>query len=133
MTGQKLHTDRQSGGGESARHGDAGNSGQVCRDRENIGQIHLQRIIRFLADFKRGRRRGGCENHIAFLKGFVKIPADERPHLRGFAVVSVIVTGGQGVGADHDAAFDFRAESLHAGLCIHLGRDRARPLSGIRT
>ena len=94
MTGQKLHADRQPGGGKSARHGDARNPGQIGRDRENIGQIHLQRIVRFLADFKRGRRRGGREDHIAFLEGFVKVAADERPHLRGFAVVGVVVTGG---------------------------------------
>jgi NAD(P)H-dependent flavin oxidoreductase YrpB (nitropropane dioxygenase family) len=40
---------------------------------------------------------------------------DERAHARRLVVVRVVVAGGQGVGADHDAALDLRAEALRTG------------------
>ncbi len=59
MTGEKLESDRQSLG-KTARYRDAGDTGHVCWNRENVGEVHLVGIVGACADRKRdgggGRR-----------------------------------------------------------------------------
>ena len=56
--GQDLQTDGQLGVGEPAGDADAGDARQVGRDRVDVREVHGQRVVDFLADFKgRFRRR----------------------------------------------------------------------------
>ena len=52
----QLQADRQAIGGEAARHADRRQAGQVRADGEDVGQIHLQRIVDLLAEPERRRR-----------------------------------------------------------------------------
>ena len=60
----QLETDRQGGIVKPARHADGAQSGQVHGDREHIAQIHLQRVVRLLADAKGGSRCHRRSDHV---------------------------------------------------------------------
>ena len=45
MARQELHPDGESGGGEAAGDGDPRDPGQVGRDREDVGEVHLHGIV----------------------------------------------------------------------------------------
>jgi hypothetical protein len=51
-----LQANRQPAG-EAARHRDPRQSGDIDRDRVNVGQVHLQWVVGLLSQPKRGRRR----------------------------------------------------------------------------
>ena len=103
-------------GGESARKADPRDARDVARHREDVAQIHLQRIAGLFAGFERRRRAGRAENHVALLERLVEVALDQRAHLQGLHVIRVVIAAGQGVRADHDSALHFFAETLGARL-----------------
>ncbi len=62
MTGEKLESDRQSLG-KTARNRDARDTGHVCWNRENVGEVHLVGIVGACADRKRDGG-GGWRNEV---------------------------------------------------------------------
>ena len=105
------------------RDGNRGKSGEIQRDREDIGEIHGERIVGFLADLERRRRRDGREHHVNFFERLVEILLDERPHALGFFIVGVIVAGRKDECSEDDAAFCFRPESLALLLEIDIAEE----------
>src|SRR3954468_8076849 len=63
---------------KSARQAETAYAGEVARNREDVGEIHLHRVVGFFAGFERGRRRGGRDDGIHLLEGFQKILPDQR-------------------------------------------------------
>ena len=49
-----------------------------------------------------------------------KILAQERAHLLRLQVISIVVTGGQDVCAEHDAALDLRPKPFFASPLVHV-------------
>ena len=66
--------------------------------------------------------RGGGEKHIHCLKGPVKVTPNQGAHLLGFLVVSVHISGREGVGADQDATLHLVAKALSPATGSHLGQ-----------
>ena len=70
--------------------------------------------------------------NIAAMKGHVEaaqlrrelvtigVVGDTATDLQGLQVVGVVVAGREHIGADHDAAADFRAKASRAGLFVHV-------------
>ena len=54
------------------------------------------------------------------LKSADKIVTNQSAHLLRLEIIGIIITGRQHVSADHDAAFDFNAETGAAGIGIHV-------------
>ena len=56
-----LEADGELVGGEAAGDGDAADAGEVDGDGEDVGEIHLERVLCPLAELEGGRgRRGTC-------------------------------------------------------------------------
>ena len=55
------------------------------------------------------------------LKEPVEIRPDEGAHLKRLFVISVVIAGGKGESAQHDAAFDLCAEALRPAVYIQFG------------
>ena len=113
-----MHADGQGlvAGGETAGHGKPGDPGDVAGDGKHIAEVHLQGVSGFFTGFEGGGRGGRAEDHIAFFKRLIEVALDERFGLQGAEVVGIVVAAGEGVGADHDAALDFLAETFRAGF-----------------
>jgi len=111
---EELDADGEAGGGEAAGEGEAGDAGDVAGDGEDIAEIHLEGVVGFGAELEGGGGAGGAGDDIAFFEGLVEILLDFGANLEGLEVELVGVTCGEGVGAEHDAAFYFGAETLAA-------------------
>ncbi len=60
------------------RDADSANAREACTvNRENVGQIHLQRVVGFFPDLERRRRRGRRDDGIHGFKRLEKIIADQ--------------------------------------------------------
>ena len=79
-------------------------------------QIHLQRVVGFLADLERRRRRGRRHNRVHFFKSLQKIVADERADFLRPQIIRVVIAAAQNVGAENDSALHLRAETRAARL-----------------
>ena len=64
------------------------------------------------AEAEGGGGGGGAEQQIHLLEGTIEVPADQRAHLLGLAVVGIHIAGRKGIGADQDAALHLIAEAL---------------------
>src|SRR5690349_734942 len=60
VSSEDLHSDRQPFCRLSTWHGNAGNSCKRRGDRENIGQIHRERVVGFLAELECRSRSRWC-------------------------------------------------------------------------
>ena len=99
---------------------------QVGRQGKHILQVHGQRVIAMLADAKGGagsHRRG---DHVHLLEGALEIGLDQGAHLLRLAVIGIVIAGGEGVGAQHDAPLDLRAKALAAGVAEDVPQAVAR-------
>ena len=114
-----LQAHRQPGR-EAGRDADAGQRGQVHRDGAQVGQVHGQRVGRALPDLEGHGGRGGRDQEVEAAERLLEVLDDERAGPLRLGVVGVVVAGGEGVGADHDAALDLGAEALAAGAHVHL-------------
>ena len=95
-----------------------GQPGQVHRHREDVVQIHRDRIGGLLADAEGRARRRRRQQHVALLERLVEIALDQRAHLLRPGVIGVVIAGRQHIGADQDAALHLRAEALGPGLLV---------------
>ena len=116
----ELHPDRQSLRIETDREGQPRYTRQVGGQGEDIFQVHCQGIIGMVAELEGGGRRNWGGDYIHLFEGLFKIALDQCPHLLGFTVICVVVTGREGVSPQHDPAFDLGPELLAAGLREHL-------------
>src|SRR5262249_7769603 len=56
----------------------------------------------------------------AIPEGLEEVVLDQGAYLLRLAVVSVVITRGEHVGAEHDASFDFRSKTFFTSFAIHL-------------
>lgn len=113
-----LHADRQPVG-ETARQRQRRRAGEVDGNRAYVHQVHGQRIGNFFADLERRSRRGGSDEDVHLLERPVKVLFDQGPDLQRLQVIGVIITGTQGIGAEHDAPLDLRPEAFGPGTLVH--------------
>lgn len=96
---------------EAARDRDARDAGEVDRDRRDVVEVHLQRIVDLLADLERGGRCRRRRDDVHLREGVREVLLDERADLLCTAVVGVVVPRRQCVRAEDDASFDLFAEA----------------------
>ncbi len=93
VSAQKLQAHRETLPTETTGNRNTRDARHVHRDCEDIHQIHLKGIFRFLSDPKCRRRGRRGENDIGIIEGVVEILLNERPHLGRLLVVGLIVAG----------------------------------------
>ena len=98
--------------GKPAWNAERADPGQIGGDRENIGQIHVQRIGRALTEFEGRLGRSRRNERIHFLESARKILPDKRPHFLRPHIIGLVIAGAQNIGAENDPAFHFRAETF---------------------
>ena len=113
----ELGADREAALRETTRDADRGEAGEVYADRINIAEVKRERIG-FLADLKRGHRRGGRQERIDVAEGVKKILPDERTHFLRAKIIGVVVTGAKHVGAEDNPALHLGAETLGARVGV---------------
>ena len=94
-------------------------AGEIGGDCVDIAQIHRHRIFCFFAEWERNNWRGWRENHIHVVVGAFEIFSDEATHFEGLAVIRVVITSRQGVGAKHDATLHFIAKAGGTCCAVH--------------
>ena len=77
--------------GGAAGHGNAGDAGKVGGEREDVGEIFVERVGGAGADFACGAWCDRRDDRVDFLEGVFEILADERADFLGTAVVGVVV------------------------------------------
>ena len=105
---------------EAAGQGNGRKAGYVHRKGANVDQVHLHRVVNLFTQAKGHDRRRGGDQGVHLLKHPVEVAADQGPGLLGLQVIGIVIPGGQGVGAEHDPAFDLLAKAVMAGLLHRL-------------
>src|SRR4026209_2662000 len=104
---EELQSDRQHfsalGFGKSTGNTDPANSGEVRCIRENIRQIHLQRVGRFFAQLERRAGRRWRNDGFYFLKRAHEILTDELTHLLSTQIIGIVITGTENVSAENNS------------------------------
>jgi hypothetical protein len=121
LRAEDLQADRQSLG-ESARNRETGQAGHVGGDREQVGEVHGERVLRFLADREGDGGTRRAEQQVVVLERSGVLLRDHRAHLLGLSVERVVIAGGEGVRADEDAPARLWAEALPARTRIEGGQ-----------
>src|SRR3569623_496059 len=126
-TPDQLQRQRQALRILARRHRYARQARHVYRLRDDVVEVHFHRIgLALLAGADRRRRRRGREDGIHALGEHVlKVFLDQGADLLRAQIICVVITGREHIGADHDAAADFRAESCRASVLVHLGNGLA--------
>ena len=116
-----LQPDRQAVAVEAAgdRHGRRAR--EVRGHREDVVQVHRDRIVGLGADRKRRRRRGRTHDHVAASVRAAKVVGDQAAHLLRLQVIRVVVAVRQHVGADENPTLHLGAEAFGARLPVHVG------------
>src|SRR5574341_59501 len=86
----ELEPDRQASFCEPTRDRHAGQARQIDRDREDVREVHLERVLGLLPNLECRRRRGGRGNHLTPFERMLEISADQRSHLLRLEVVGVV-------------------------------------------
>src|SRR5471032_955433 len=109
---------------EAARDRHAGQAGQAGRQREDIGQVVGHRVVGLVAEVPRDGRRDRSHDDVAdrvrAVQHRLEILRDQAADFLRFQIVGVVVAVAQHIGADHDAALDFRAEAFGAAFLVHI-------------
>ncbi len=100
-------------GGKPRRRDEARQARHVDRHREDVVEVHLDRIGRhLLADPEGGRRRRRRQDRIdAIGEGGLEVALDQGADLLRAHVIGVVIAGRQHVGADHQAPPHLGAEA----------------------
>ena len=106
--------------GAAAGDGNAGDAGEVGGEGENVGEVFVERIVGKAADLPCRAGSDRREDGIDLLERVLEIAADERADFLGAAVIRVVVTGREDVGAEDDPALHFGAEAFLAGFFIKI-------------
>ncbi len=93
-----------------ARDGDGGDAGEVDRDREDIREVHRERVALFLQP-ERNRGHRGPGNHIDLSKDTRKILFDVLAGDLRLGIILPVIARGEGIGAEHDTAPHFGAKA----------------------
>ena len=119
-TSEELKAHREVFPHRAAGHGKCGHAGKIRRNRKNIGKIHLKRVVGLLPDLEcaAGSRRG--KNSVHFFECLVKILFDLGAHLHRLEIISVVISAGERISAEDDAALGLGAETLAARAFEHL-------------
>jgi hypothetical protein len=107
-----LQSDWQPIGVEAAGQAQPADARQVHREGEYVGQVHLQRVIWTFSPMRKAVVGVSGSDHVHLGRRASKSCLDEGAHLLGLEVVGVVIAGGEGIGAQHDAPFDLRPEAL---------------------
>lgn len=99
--------------------GDAAVSGEVGGDGEDVSEVVLEGITSCGSDFRSGFGSHGREDGVDFFEGFFEVAADESADLQRAAVVGIVVSGGEDIGAKDDPAFDLGSESFFTAFLIN--------------
>jgi len=116
----ELQTDGQLAGCQTAGDRDAWQAREVGADGVDVAEVHGQRIVEFFSEAKGGSRGDRASDDVHSLECFRKIVRDAAADFECFQVVGIVVSGGQRVRAEHDAALDFGTESLTATLAVEI-------------
>src|SRR5687767_8378556 len=108
--GDELQPERRALPGQPRRHRNARQPGHIDRHREDVLQVHRDRVARLLAERKGWRRRRWRQHDVDLAPGLVEVALDERAHLLRLEVVGVVVARREHVGADQDAPADLAPE-----------------------
>ncbi len=131
VVADKMNVDGQSADAEACGQAQCGQSGEVDVDGVDIAQVGFnRRSIRsyFWGCSGCGRR----EDEVAPCKCRLKIIGNEAAQFLGFEIVGIVVAVRQYISADHDAAFDFAAETLRRGICRTFLPNRRIGRHGVR-
>jgi len=79
--------------GKPYRNADGGNGCQVHRNGEDVGEIHINRVLELFAELKGGRGGGGGEDYVYLLEGVDKILVEQSLYLLRLQIVGVVVAG----------------------------------------
>ena len=115
----ELATDRQAVN-IARRMADGGEACKVNRHGVEVAEVHRHRIIEPAAEFEGRMRCGWGEDDVHLGKGGFEAVQDGVTGAAGLLVVGVVVTGGEGIGADEDAALHFGAEAFAAAAAVHV-------------
>src|SRR6266446_5125676 len=118
----KLHADRKSFGVDSAWNRYSRKTCEITRDRENVRQIHRERVGGLFTDLERDGRAGWGQNDIDALESLLEVLKNESPDFECLEIVRIVIAGAQRVGSQENAPLDFFAEARHAGLSIHFAQ-----------
>ena len=111
MSAHYLHSNRQAVRVETDREGQPRYARQVGRQGKHVFQVHGQWVVAVLAQAEGGRGGDRGSNHVDGLESPVsKSASDQRAHLLRLPVISIVIAGGQGISAQHDAPLDLRTE-----------------------
>src|SRR5580704_4435463 len=113
-----LQSDRQTGPIIAAWYRHSRQSREVHRNRENVREIHRQRVVGFFAKLERGGRRDRRHHDVAGFERALEVAPNQRTDLLTLQIIGVVVAGREREGAKHDAAFDLGAEALRARFLI---------------
>ena len=105
---------------DAGRQGDRRDPRQVGLYREDIRQVHGQRVVHSFIEAPGRTGGGGQEDEVVVVQDLHGGVAYEAARLLGFAVVGVVVARAEHEGAQHDPAFHFGAEAFRAGAGIGL-------------
>src|SRR5262245_18937431 len=122
MFADDLHADGQSFGIKPTSQREGWQACEIHGDCVDVRKVHLQWVLGLLADLKGGCWRCRSDDRVAALQGFVKVLFYQCPHFLGFQIVSVILSGGERVRAEHDPSFDLRSESLGTTRRVGFGK-----------
>src|SRR3990172_1187918 len=90
MPAEELEPDRKIVLRESAGDRDPGDARKVHADRENVRQIHLERVGGFFPYLERRSRGGRRGNDVDRLERLVEVLLDKRPHLLSLFVIGLV-------------------------------------------
>src|SRR5215208_2030411 len=117
MFADQLHTHGHVFG-EATGQCECRDTGRVCRNHVNIGEVHFERIAGLLAEFEGSSRTGRGEEKVNGGKGSFKVATKKRAHLLSFEIVRIVISSRESVCAEHDPALDLIAESFATGLKV---------------
>ena len=81
----ELRADREVlalGRHDAARDDEPRDAGEVEGAREDVAQVHLERVVHLLAELERRGRGGRAEQDVARLERLVEVLLEQRPHAR---------------------------------------------------
>jgi hypothetical protein len=73
---EKLKTQREAFGAQSRRNADPRQPGEVGGDGEDVGEIHLKRVVDLFAEPESGGGSGGKRHRVDLLESPAKIRGD---------------------------------------------------------
>src|SRR2546426_3300265 len=89
-TTDELEPDREIRPCRPRGEGERGRTGERGRDREDVVQVHRERVVHLLAELEGGRRRRREEDRVDARERVVEILPDQRAHLHGAEIIRVV-------------------------------------------